>query len=96
LSGTNHEHGGNKVRDGAGCLSLPHRNGSKAAYQDLPNDLRIGGAERAATLIESKTSLPQNAVVDDEDAGIDLDVVHGDEIRHKVHEFLVNELRIFQ
>lgn len=86
-----HVHGCDKVCDGPCGFSLPDWDCAFAADKHLSCIVVVDAGEGAPFMEEQ--SLPENAVVDDEHAGVDVHMVHVNKIGHDVDEFTVHQCR---
>lgn len=86
-----HVHGCNKVGDGACGFSLPDWDCAFAANKDLSCIVVVDAGKRASFVEEQ--SLPENAVVDYEHAGVNVHMVHVNKIGHDIDEFPIHQRR---
>lgn len=86
-----HVHGCDEVGDGPCGFSLPDWDCALAAYKDLSGVVVVDPVE-GASLVEEQ-ALPEDAVVDDEHAGVDVYMVHVNKIGHHIHELAVDQRR---
>lgn len=76
MYGAYHIHGGYEIGDSSYGLLLPNRDGAPTADESMSCIMFVGAVARARIL--GPQPFPENAVVDNEHGGIDVDMVHAD------------------